>query len=283
MRLFACLLAAQLCACDAGTKPSSGHSPPSHGLAAKHADPWAAGSGAALGSNWNEPIPGWIHDPPDVLRAKINGVNAHVVALKTVVEFSEYRDVLAVVEKTPGVTAAEPFIFLETNIASAKHGDTSVALKAVDPKRVSRVLDLPKHLTSGSIETLASDKPPSIILGDVLANKLEVKLGDDVTITPPGAVGSQWKPTKLRVTGTFHVDFDEYDERLGYISLPVGQAMAGRGDSVMGVEATVADLEQSGKIAETIEHALGGPPYKVMDWYELNKNLFTTLYGSRRP
>lgn len=38
-----------------------------------------------------------------------------------------------------------------------------------------------------------------------------------------------------------------------------------------------------GALAKTIETALGGPPYQAMDWYELNKNLFTRLYGDRRP
>ena len=189
---------------------------------------------------------------------------------------------LAVVEKTPGVSAAEPFIFMETNIAGPKQKNVGVALKAVDPKRVGRVLDLPKHLKTGTIEMLASSKH-SILLGDVLADKLGVKIGNEVTVTPPSTDGPQWKATKLRVAGTFHVEFDEYDERLGYVSIAIAQAMLGRGDTVMGIEATVADLEQSDKTAQVIERALGGPPYQAVDWYELNKNLFTALYGDRRP
>jgi ABC-type lipoprotein release transport system permease subunit len=59
--------------------------------------------------------------------------------------------------------------------------------------------------------------------------------------------------------------------------------MLGRGDQVMGIEMTVNDLEHSDQLASAIEKALGGPPYQAMDWYELNKNLFTTLYGARRP
>jgi lipoprotein-releasing system permease protein len=279
MRSLACLVLGAFCACKATPAPGP-TSPPHAGSAGSAVDPWAAGSGSA-GSG--EAVPTWVHDPPGVLRAKILGVNAHVVVLKTVVEFAEYRDVLATVEKTPGIVAAEPFIFMETNISSATKANVSLALKAVDPKRVGRVLDLAKHLKVGKIETLTTSKPPSIILGDVLAQTLGVKVGDQVTLTPPTADGPQWKPTSLRVTGTFHVEFDEYDERLGYVSLTTAQAMLGRGDNVMGVEATVADLDKSGTTAEMIERALGGPPFQVMDWYELNKNLFTALYGDRRP
>jgi ABC-type lipoprotein release transport system permease subunit len=108
-----------------------------------------------------------------------------------------------------------------------------------------------------------------------------VKVGDEVTLSPPP--DTKFEPKVFRVTGTFHANFDEYDERLAYASLSAVQAMLGRGDQVMGIELTVNDLDKSAAVAKAIETALGGPPYAVMDWYELNKNLFTTLYGDRRP
>src|SRR5262249_4306029 len=37
------------------------------------------------------------------------------------------------------------------------------------------------------------------------------------------------------------------------------------------------DVDRASEIAENLEHALGGPPYQVQDWYELNHNLFTAL------
>jgi lipoprotein-releasing system permease protein len=216
-----------------------------------------------------------------VLRDKINGVNAHVIVLKSQSTFAEYRDVLAVVEKTPGVVAAEPFIFVELFISTAKHAQVSVALKGVDPQRVGRVLALPANMKEGKVASLAVGEPPSIILGDDLAKALGVKVGDEVTLSPPP--DTTYKPTVFRVTGTFHTNFDEYDERLAYASLSAVQAMLGRGDQVMGIEMTVNDLDKSAAVAKAIETALGGPPYAVMDWYELNKNLFTTMFGNRRP
>lgn len=216
-----------------------------------------------------------------MLRDKINGVNAHVVVLKSVATFAEYREVLSLVEKTPGVVAAEPFIFVELYISSANHAQVSLALKGVDPKRVERVLALPANMKVGKVASLASSEPPSIILGDDLAKSLGVKADDQVTLTPPPDF--KFEPTVFRVTGTFHAGFDEYDERLAYASLSAVQAMIGRGDQVMGIELTVEDLDRSGEVAKAIERALGGPPYKVMDWYELNRELFRALYGDRRP
>src|SRR5205823_8306860 len=55
------------------------------------------------------------------------------------------------------------------------------------------------------------------------------------------------------------------------------EELQGRGDQVMGVELKVRDVESAEAIAQKLEAALGGPPYQVQDWYELNHNLFTAL------
>lgn len=230
--------------------------------------------------------PAWAKDSPEVLRAKINGVNAHVVVLKSTPSFVEYRDALAVVEKVPGVRAAAPFIFAELEIEKAGRPPQLLSLKAVDPARVARILTVGRHMKTGTLDSLATREPPPIVLGDVLARVLGAAVGDDVTVRPRANAADPTldaaKPMVFRVTGTFHMEFDIYDEQLGLASLPAVQAMLGRGDDVMGVELTVDDLAQSDEIAIAIEKVLGGPPYRAMDWYELNQQLFTTL-GHPRP
>jgi lipoprotein-releasing system permease protein len=249
-------------------------------------DPWNVPAGSARADIGSAGDPTWAHDPPEVLRAKINGVNAHVVVLKSTANFPEYRDALGVVEKMPGVVAAEPFIFAELDIEKAGRPPQRLSLKAVDPARAARVLTVGRHMKTGTLDSLAKSEPPSIILGDALARVLDVAVGDDVTVKrPKDAVGpllAAAKPTVFRVTGTFHMEFDVYDEQLGLASLSAVQAMLGRGDQVMGIEMTVEDLVQADEIAKAIEHVLGGPPYRAMDWYELNKNLFTAV-GHPRP
>ena len=62
-----------------------------------------------------------------------------------------------------------------------------------------------------------------------------------------------------------------------YVALRDTQELVGRGDQVMGVELKVVDVDRAEEIAAKLERALGGPPYQVQDWYELNHNLFTAL------
>ena len=123
-------------------------------------------------------------------------------------------------------------------------------------------------------------------MGKELAFKLKVNVGDVITVVIPmsnidfdnwRARSSAPRTRRFTVTGVFYSGFDEYDRRLMYTSLADAQDMNGRGDQVMGVELKVRDVDRAEDIARRLEKALGGPPYQVQDWYELNHNLFMAL------
>ena len=224
-------------------------------------------------------------------RDKVLGVNAHVIVLKSQSTFAEYRDVMKTArEIDPDVLAVQPFIFAEMLATRGKGQLSGVAIKGIDPQLASGVLDLEKHMTHGSVKSLGVEpKPgelPPIIMGKELAHKLKAKIGDDVTVVVPlsnidfdtfRAKSSAPRSRKFRVTGIFYSGFYEYDGRLMYTSLQDTQDLVGRGDQVMGVELKVRDVERAEEIAERLEAELGGPPYQVQDWYQLNHNLFTAL------
>jgi lipoprotein-releasing system permease protein len=245
-------------------------------------------------------------------RDKVLGVNAHVIVLKSQTTFAEYRDVMKTArEIDPDVLAVQPFIFAEMLATNGKGALSGVAIKGIDPKLVRGVLDLEKHMVQGSVDSLlieacppgdaasipagatasVLDKPkcmtnPPIIMGKELAHKLKAKIGDVVTVVVPlsnidldawRARSSAPRTRKFTVTGIFYSGFDEYDRRLMYTSLIDTQDLGGRGDQVMGVELKVKDVDRADEIAKRLEKALGGPPYQVQDWYELNHNLFMAL------
>jgi lipoprotein-releasing system permease protein len=224
-------------------------------------------------------------------RDKVLGVNAHVIVLKNQQTFGEYRDVMkTAMSIDPDVLAVQPFIFAEMLVTRGKGELSGVAIKGIDPKLVRGVLDLDKHMIEGSIDSLDAPRgpndPPAIIMGKELAHKLKAKVGDEVTVVVPlsnldfdtwRARSSAPRTRKFKVTGIFYSGFDEYDRRLMYTALQDTQDLVGRGDQVMGVEMKVKDVDRASEIAEKLETALGGPPYQVQDWYELNHNLFTAL------
>jgi len=222
-------------------------------------------------------------------RDKVLGVNAHVI-VREVGGIADYRDVMQTAQAIDrDVLAVQPFLFDEVLVTRSKGTSAGVAIKGVDPLRVREVLDLAKHVEEGSLDALAEPTPPgglpAILIGKQLAEKLGARLGDSLTVVIPfsnldfetmRATTSSPRTRKFRVAGIFYSGFDEYDRRLMYASLAETQALAGRGDQVMGVELKVADVDRAAEIAARLQAKLG-PRYEVIDWYELNHNLFTAL------
>ncbi len=116
----------------------------------------------------------------DAFRAKILGVNSHVLVLKYGVDFSEYREVVDHAEELPEVAGAAPFVIHEMMLSKGSRL-SGVLVKGIDPERMPKVLDLPSQMVRGSLEGL----------------RLPGR-------TPPGRA----EPARVRVAG--EEDLDEY-------------------------------------------------------------------------
>jgi lipoprotein-releasing system permease protein len=226
---------------------------------------------------------------------KVLGVNAHVLVMRNSTDFHNYRDVEQKAASDPRVAAVQPFVFVEMLITRGKGELSGIAMKGVDPDRLGQVLDLPKHMEDNATidvlrhpedEVRGPDYHPPIIIGRELARKLKAKVGDVVTLVLPNLSGGDlkdWKPSnrppktrKFIVRGTFYSGFDEYDRRLVYVDIKDAQDFLDEGDVVMGVEMKLKNVNNAAAVARTLERQLG-PEYVVMDWRELNNNLFTAL------
>jgi lipoprotein-releasing system permease protein len=127
-------------------------------------------------------------------------------------------------------------------------------------------------------------KMPGIVVGVTLAKNLGVKLGDCMQVTSPTigytfSQGSIRPPIakQFRVIATFEAGFEQYDSKLVYTDLYEAQEFYGAGDSVMGVEMKVSDIDNAKAISRSIDKMLSNGLYHTMDWEELNHGLFTAL------
>lgn len=227
-------------------------------------------------------------------KQKVLGVNAHVIVMKYGQDFSEYRDVVKKAEKEPHVLAAAPFIFYEGMLATGSSMSGAV-IKGIDPAASPRVLEVRPAMRIGRVEDLAARAPPSgggkplpgILVGQELARKLKLKIGDEVRVVSPktdldpahwGQEAGGPATREFRLAGVFYTGFEEYDSHLAYVSLKSAQAFdAPQGDVVTGVELKLDDIDRAQDVAHKLYDDLGGPPYHVIDWEELNHNLFAAL------
>ncbi|MGE0545995.1 MAG: ABC transporter permease [Kofleriaceae bacterium] len=234
-----------------------------------------------------------------VFREKLLGLSPHVLVMKSELTFPEYREVMTLAKQLGGgdVIGAQPFMYAEMLITTGNGKLSGVAIKGIDPVLSRDVFDLDKFMVEGSLESLAAPRsssalqPAPIIIGNELARKLGAKVGDEVTIVvplsnldPETLQTKSAAPTtrKFRVSGVFNCGYGEYDRRWIFTALADVQSLQERGDEAVGVELRLADVEGAAAFATKLEEALGGPPYQVQDWHDLNHSILTSLTLQKR-
>jgi len=122
---------------------------------------------------------------------------------------------------------------------------------------------------------------PGIVVGREMAHALRVFVGDTVNVISPlgelGPAGPQPKSRAFRVAAVFYTGMYEYDSKFAYIELSEAQKFFGTGPSVTGLEVKVRNVDEARPILRRVLAALDGYPYRVRDWGELNRNLFSAL------
>lgn len=224
------------------------------------------------------------------LRDRILGFNPHVLVLSVTGRFDDYPNVQERVEALPDVEAVAPFIFGQVMLSSGDQVSGSV-VRGVDPAEVE-VTELSRHLTHGSVADLQKmhevtlDEEghtvnlPSLIVGKDIVRQLGIAVGDVVSVispvASPTAVGILPRIKRFVVAGVFDSGMSEYDSSLVYMDLFQAQKFFQLGDAITGLEVRGRDIYAADRLSEAIYAELGYP-FRVRNWMEINRNLFSAL------
>lgn len=222
----------------------------------------------------------------DEFRAKILGVNSHIVIQKFGGEITDPERVREQILATPGVIGASPYIYTQALITGGE-GGTGAVLRGIDPDTASTVTSLDKHLTEGALADLISSAQPDgsrpvpgIIVGRDLARQLNIEVGDRVKLISPSGpltpMGIIPRLKACRLVGIFETGMYEYDSSLIYVSLDTARDFLNLSEGVHGIEISLTDIYAADRIARQLEDELGSG-YIAKDWIRLNKNLFSAL------
>lgn len=223
----------------------------------------------------------------DQFRAKILGVNSHIVVQKFGGVIDNYQPVREQILATPGVTGATPYIYSQAMITAGEGGSGAI-LRGIDPDTAGSVTSIGEHMLQGSLADLKTPvattgnlKPvPGIIVGSDLARQLNIMIGDRVKlISPAGPLTPMGVIPRLkacRLVGIFETGMYEYDSSLIYVSLATARDFLNLSTGVNGIEVRLADIYAADHIARQLEKELG-TGFVAKDWIRLNKNLFSAL------
>ena len=221
------------------------------------------------------------------LRDRIVGATAHINVYKTA--DGGLLDVEAEAQKmqVEGVVGVAPVVAGQGMIVF--NGlQAPLQLKGVDPVREVQVTDLGSSMTAGGLskfvaapETGPEDEPiyDPILLGQDLADRLRVTVGDHVQIMTPEAVMTPLalmpRMRRFQVVGIFKLGFYQFDANYGLIPMSVAlDFLSQPGPDAMQLK--VADLDAAPAIAERLRNALGDS-YATEDWTETNASLYSAL------
>jgi lipoprotein-releasing system permease protein len=149
------------------------------------------------------------------------------------------------------------------------------------PESVVKVIDVPFDTPSLSRRTQSL---PGVLVGRELVKQTHMYTGQEVRVVSPlsdpanpDASGTPIPFNRdFRVAGIFFTGMYEYDLKYVYVTLDALQDFLDRGDAIDGIEVRVDHPDDTDAFIARF-HAAFGPHYRVQDWKELNRSLFSAL------
>jgi lipoprotein-releasing system permease protein len=211
---------------------------------------------------------------------KMLGLNGHVV-VHSLTNFTDYDEVASRVSAVPGVKFALPLV--EGQVMVSTSGNSSGALvrglREADLKQLKAVAT---NIRFGTLDGF--DKTPGVALGSRLANDLNVKVGDQVSLlTPRGAataLGTAPRVKRYPIVAIFEIGMSEYDESIMFMPLNEAQLYFNQPGTVTVLEVVLDSPDDVAKLTPQIVSA-GGSSIYVSDWRQRNATFFTALQVER--
>ncbi|HWM31532.1 MAG TPA: lipoprotein-releasing ABC transporter permease subunit [Methyloceanibacter sp.] len=211
---------------------------------------------------------------------KMLGLNGHVV-VHSLGNFTDYDEVAGRIREVPGVKFALPLVEGQVMVStpSTSSGALVRGLREGDLKQLTAVS---KNVRFGTLDGF--DKEPGVALGSRLANELNVRVGDEVSLlTPRGAstaLGTAPRVKRYPVVAIFEIGMSEYDSSIMFMPLKEAQLYFNQPDNVTVLEVVLDSPDEVGKLGPRIITA-GGPSIYISDWRQRNATFFTALEVER--
>lgn len=224
----------------------------------------------------------------DDLRDKILIASPHITVINfgPSLRMEDWQRQLRIIRQDPDVVAAAPAVSTETLIQnSAGYPVASFVAGIESGVGTHDITQIDTAMIKGdaTFKRTSSDAEAAVILGDRLADKLSVGVGDRLTIVSPASIKASRStgfPTArywaVEVTGIYHTGMFLYDNNYLFMTRTAGQEFAGLDTAVSDIAVRVRDAWQAGKVAARLQLALGLPS-STQTWQEQNASLFAAL------
>lgn len=229
------------------------------------------------------------------LRQKVIDFDAHIL-VSTEDVLRDWRDLTVKIQNTPGVVGTAPYVQGPV-IVEFQTKRLAPLIRGIDPVEEEKVVPLKKFIKKGTLD-LEGD---SAVIGVELARKLQINVGDKLTIYSPGNLGEILDgikelektrgaderkaidklrevvlPKELTITGIFETGHYLHDSEFLLVPIYVGQELYGLGDSLHGLTVKTVDPYAAEGVKRLIQQFLQPPQY-AQTWIDMNNQYFEAV------
>jgi lipoprotein-releasing system permease protein len=212
----------------------------------------------------------------DDLVGRILGFNGHLGVYGENGPLTDFEAMADKVRGVPGVVSATPMIEGQV-MATSGSAAAGALVRGIRPEDIRARQLIAEHIVGGSLAEFADD---NIAIGDRLARRLGVKLGDKVTLISPEGndtpFGTIPRMKAYTVAALFDVGFYEYDNSFIYLPLAAAQTFFRMPNAVSDLEVFVTNADEAAREGRLIAAALGGN-VRILDWQHANSTLVNAV------
>lgn len=218
------------------------------------------------------------------LRERILGIMPHATVYNASPEI-DWTAVRQQVSEAQGVTAAAE-VWQVNGLARNGLDVTPLLIQGINPETIINVSSIGDFLRPGSFAALTSDAAePGIILGRGIADKLEIAIGEQLSVIVPqsGTSGTSGRAAAqlagFKVVDIFHSG-TALDHSLALVDWAQAKALSG-GAGGAGVQMRVDDMLRSFVVFQNLLRQLPVEGYYGNDWTGTHGNLYQAIQMSR--
>ncbi len=192
------------------------------------------------------------------------------------------QDIINTLEANPHVIATSPFVQLEA-LVSRKKSVAPVLLFGIDPAVEGRTSSVPTLLPE-DVMTLLASRENQIILGQGIANKLNVQVNDKVTLIIPATnnlKGDEFSPRiKIMTVCAILNSQSELDNNLALMEINQASAISLHPGNITGIRLKLDDLFQAQAILHQVVDQLPAG-YYGFSWMRTHGPLYEAIQMSK--
>ena len=210
------------------------------------------------------------------LKDRILGMASHAV-IEEFDGLNNWQSVIQDIKGHPGIVGAAPYFHAEGMITKDKIVN-GVIIRGILPDKEESVAVVAEKMTVGHLHNLRTTEF-NIILGSELARKLNLEIGDKVTLVAPQAnvtpAGVIPRLKRFTLTGIFEVGMHEFDTGLALINMDDALRLF-RKTKPTGIRIKTNNILKAPAISREVASKLSNN-YWVIDWTQRHSNFFRAL------